>query len=174
MKSILEKLKGGDFRSIGKANKVMRYVLGNPKLFKEIFEGMTDADPLIRMRAADVVEKIGKQHPEYLQPFKRQLIDEIAKIPQQEIRWHTAQMFSYLALSPKERNQVVKILLSWIEKGKSNIVKVMSLQSLTDFAKQDRKIKSQVMPLLQKFVLSGSPSLKSRSKRLLEEFAAKE
>lgn len=174
MKRILGKLKGGDLRSIGKANKVTKSILANPKLFQEIIQGITDADPLIRMRAADVAEKVSKQHPEYLQPFKRQLINEIAGISQQEVRWHVAQMFSYLSLTPKERNLVIKILLSWIENEKSNIVKVMSLQTLADFAKQDKKIKNQVMLLLQKFAVSGSPSLKSRSKRLLREFAAKE
>ena len=126
------------------------------------------------MRAADVVEKVSKQYPEYLQPFKRQLIHEIARIPQQEVRWHAAQMFSYLSLTSKERNQVIKILLSWIENEKSNIVRVMSLQTIADFTKQDKKIKNQIMPLLQKFVTNGNPSLRSRSKKLLREFAAKE
>ena len=174
MKSILEKLKGGDLRSVGKANEVMKSVLKNPKLFKEIFQGISDTDPLIRMRAADVAEKISRQHPEYLQPFKTHLINDVVKITQQEVRWHAAQMFSYLSLTPKERNRVAKVLFSWLENEKSNIVKVMSLQALTDFAKQDNKIKSKVMPLLQKFVLSGNPSIKSRSKRLLKEFVAQQ
>ncbi len=173
MKSILEKLKGGDFRSIGKANEVTTSVLKNPKLFKEIIQGITDTNPLIRMRAADVAEKVSKQHPEYLQPFKRKLINEVTKIAQQEVRWHTAQMFSYLSLTPKERSRVAKVLLSWIENEKSNIVRVMSLQTLADFTKQDKKIKNQVMPLLQEYIMSGSPSLRSRSARLLKEFATK-
>ncbi len=126
------------------------------------------------MRAADVAEKVSKQHPEYLQPFKRQLINEISGISQQEVRWHAAQMFSYLSLTSKERNRVIKILLSWIENEKSNIVRVMSLQTIADFTKQDKKIKNQIMPLLQKFVTNGNPSLRSRSKKLLREFAAKE
>lgn len=174
MKSILEKLKGGDLRSVGKANEVMKSVLKNPKLFKEIFQGISDTDPLIRMRAADVAEKISRQHPKYLQPFKTQLINDVVKITQQEVRWHAAQMFSYLSLTPKERSRVAKVLFSWLENEKSNIVKVMSLQALTDFAKQDNKIKSKVMPLIQKFILSGNPSLKSRSKRLLKEFVAQQ
>ena len=143
MKSLLEELKDGDFRSIGKANEVTKFVLANPRFFKEIFQGITNTDPLIRMRAADIAEKVSKQHPEYLQPFKWQLINEIVKISQQEVRWHAAQMFSYLSFTPRERNRVAKILLSWIENEKSNIVRVMSLQTLADFARQDGKIKKQ-------------------------------
>ena len=174
MKSILEKLKGGDLRSVGKANEVLKSVLKNPILFKKIFQGISDTDPLIKMRAADVAEKISRQHPEYLQPFKTQLINDVVKITQQEVRWHAAQMFSYLSLTPKERSRVAKVLFSWLEKEKSNIVKVMALQTLTDFAKQDNNIKSKVMPLLHKLFLSGSPSLKNRSKRLLKEFVAQQ
>ena len=173
MKSVLEKLKGGDFRSIGKSNEVTKSVLRNPKLFREVFEGMTDTDPLIRMRAADVAEKVSKEHPEYLQAFKLRLINEIAEIPQQEVRWHTAQMFSRLSLTPKERSSIAKILFAWVKNEKSNIVRVMSLQTLSDFAKQDKRIESKVVSLLQKFMASNSPSLKSRSRKLLKEFADK-
>ena len=77
-------------------------------------------------------------------------------------------------LHSKGKKPSCKILLSWIENEKSNIVRVMSLQTLADFARQDGKIKNKVMPILKEFVVSESPSLKSRSKRLLKEFAAKD
>jgi len=173
MKTILQKLKGGDLRSIGKANKIAESVLENPKLFKEVFEGMIDSDPLIRMRAADVAEKVSKKHPEYLQPFKLRLIKEVTKIPQQEVRWHAAQMFSYITLTPKEENKVSKVLISWLENEKSNIVKVMSLQTLADFAKQNIAIRNKIVPLLKKFLAGGTQSLKSRGRKLLKEFSDK-
>lgn len=169
MKNILEKLKGGDLRSIGKANEIAKVVLKDPKLFEAMVKGMTDSDPLVRMRAADAAEKVAKARPEYLQPFKSQLIHIIAKVPQQEVRWHVAQMFSYLALTAKERGVIASILFSWIKDEKSNIVKVMSLQTLSDFAKQDASLKRKVVPMLKKFIMSGSPSLQSRSRRLLKE-----
>lgn len=174
MKSILEKLKGGDLRSIGKANEVTKSVLENPKLFKEVFEGITDPDPLIRMRAADVAEKVSRKHPEYLQPFKTQLINDVAKISQQEVRWHFAQMISYLTLTSKERSKITKILFFWLENEESNIVRVMSLQCLADFAKHDIVIKDKIVPLLKKFLVGDAQSLKSRSRKLLKEFSAKE
>jgi hypothetical protein len=174
MKNFLGQLKGGDLRSIGKSDEVVKSVLKDPKLFKEVIEGMTDSDPLIRMRSADVAEKVSKLHPEYLQSFKKQLINEATKISQQEVRWHTAQMFSYLALAPKERDKVAKILFSWVETEKSSIARVMSLQTLANLAKQDRKIKIKVVALLRKFLEDSTPSLKSRSRKILKEFAAKE
>jgi len=95
MSQVLQKLKGGDLRSIGRSEEVMQDILKNPALFGEVFEGMLNDDPRVRMRSADALEKVSSKHPEYLQPFKNWLINEIAKIKQQEVRWHVAQMFSY-------------------------------------------------------------------------------
>ena len=58
---ILEKLKGGDRRSIGRANEVVADVLRDPTLFDALFNGMLNDDPIVRMRSADAVEKITAQ-----------------------------------------------------------------------------------------------------------------
>ncbi len=94
MSQVLQKLKDGDLRSIRKADEAVQDILNDPQLF-EVFEGMLNDDPRVRMRSADALEKVSSKHPEYLQPFKNWLINEIAKIKQQEVRWHVAQMFSY-------------------------------------------------------------------------------
>ena len=57
MTGILARLKGGDRRSIGKADQVTRQVAKNPKLFPELISGFLDPDPLIRMRCAEAVKK---------------------------------------------------------------------------------------------------------------------
>ena len=67
---LIAMLRGGDRRSIGKSSQVVASVLADPNRFKEVFEGMLHADPVIRMRAADAVEKITAKHPEYLHPYK--------------------------------------------------------------------------------------------------------
>lgn len=88
--NLLLKLKSGDLRSIGKADEVVQDILNDPSLFKEVFEGMLNKDPVIRMRSADAIEKVSVKHPEYLQPFKSKLINHVSKIEQQEVRWHVA------------------------------------------------------------------------------------
>ncbi|MEK7323777.1 MAG: hypothetical protein AAB217_00810, partial [Chloroflexota bacterium] len=88
MSTILKKLEGGDLRSIGRSEEVAADVLADPALFGGLFEGMLDDNPLIRMRAADAVEKITLEHPEYLRPYKKKLIKQVAQIEQQEVRWH--------------------------------------------------------------------------------------
>ena len=170
MASILDKLSGGDLRSIGKSNEVIEQVLKNPALFGELFSGMKNADPVIRARAADAVEKVSRLHPEYLQPFKSKIIREIAPISQQEVRWHVAQMFSYLNLTVLEKSKIIDLLIGWLAtETKSKIVKVNCLQTLANFAQSDSKLKQRILKTLHFYTQSGSPALISRSKKLLYE-----
>jgi hypothetical protein len=66
MGDVLQKLAGGDRRSIGKVE-VVTDVLNDPALFDALFDGMLCDDPITRMRAADAIEKITAERPEYLQ-----------------------------------------------------------------------------------------------------------
>jgi HEAT repeat protein len=165
MAGILEKLPGGDRRSIGRSAEAVADVLADASLFGELFQGMLHADPLVRMRAADSVEKITLDHPEYLQPFKETLLKEVSSIDQQEVRWHVAQMLPRLELSPEEQEQAVKILTSYLG-DKSKIVQTFSLQALADLAGQEQSLIQQVLTILEEASQSGSSAVKSRVKKL--------
>ena len=163
---ILKKLSGGDRRSIGRVSEVVADVLDDPTLFEAVFCAMLGDDPVVRMRAADAVEKITAQRPEHLQPYKTKLIQQVAKIKQQEVRWHVAQMIPRLELSEEERAVVVEILLGYLS-DKSKIVKTFSMQALANLAEQDAGLRSQVIPLLEELTRTGSPAMKSRGRKLL-------
>ena len=169
MSRILLKLKGGDLRSIGRVDEVVQDILRNPALFEEVFEGVLDDDPIVRMRSADALEKVSSKHPEYLQPFKKRLINEVSKIKQQEVRWHVAQMFSYLEVNEKERDQIINILLSYIDTSDSKIVKTFSMQTLADFAGEDKVVRPKILKILEELVKTGSPAMKSRGRKLIKK-----
>lgn len=170
MSKILEKLKGGDLRSIGRSEEVVQDILKNPALFGAVFEGMLDNDPIVRMRSADALEKVSSKHPEYLQPFKTRLIDEVAKIEQKEVRWHVTQMFSYLEVDKEERDKIIEILFSYIDgPGKSKIVKTFSMQTLADLAEKDEDIRPQIIRKLEEIIKTGSPAIVSRGKKLIKK-----
>ena len=171
MSSILKKLKGGDLRSIGRSEEVVQDILDNPTLFSEVFEGMLDDDPLVRMRSADALEKASSKHPDYVQPFKDRLINEVSQVRQQEVRWHVAQMFSYLEVNKAERNEIVRILISYLETEKSRIVKVFSLQTLFNLAQKNKAIRPRVIKKLEETIESGSPAMKNRAEKLLNKLS---
>lgn len=166
MNNILEKLTGGDRRSIGRSNEVVNLVLRNPKILEIVFEGLLSDDPVLRMRCADVLEKVTALHPEYLDPYKERLIREISMIEQQEVRWHVAQMFSRIDLNQDERQAIVEVLSIYL-KDESKIVKTFSMQALADIAEQDTKLRPIIIGQLEVLTEKGSPAMKSRGRKLL-------
>jgi hypothetical protein len=166
MHPVVEKLKGGDRRSIGRVGEVVADVQADPGLFGFVFAGMSDEDPLIRMRCADAVEKITAEHAEYLRPHKERLIRQIARIEQPEVRWHVAQLFSRLELSPEERRVVVGILSDYLA-DESKIVKTFSMQALADIAERDADLREPIIRRLEELTRSGSPAMQSRGRKLL-------
>lgn len=108
------------------------------------------------------------KHPEFLQPYKDILIEEVAQINQQEVRWHVAQMFSRLELNGDDRKAVLEILLGYLQ-DESKIVKTFSMQALADLAVGDVNLRPQVIDLLKEITGTGSPAMKSRGRKLLEK-----
>jgi len=166
MHPLLRKLTGADRRSIGKSNQVVAQVLKQPRLFRIVFNGMLDADPVLRMRCADSVEKITAQRPELLRPYKKQLIQRVAKANQQEVRWHVAQMVARLALTPQERLAVVAILREYLT-DESSIVKTFSIQALADIAAQDAALRPAIIKQLETLTRTGPPAMQARGRKLL-------
>jgi hypothetical protein len=170
MKDILAKLRGGDRRSPGKSEEVVKDVLKSPALFADLFAGLFDPDPVVRMRAADAVEKATRDHPELLQPWKRPLLDAVSTLEGKELRWHVAQMLPRLRLTPGEREKAVRILMGYLG-DKSSIVKTFSMQALADLAAQDEGLLAQVTPLIERLARTGTPAMKSRGRKLLRQLA---
>jgi hypothetical protein len=170
--SILDKLTGGDLRSIGQANDVAAEVLHDPSLFGAVFEGLFQDDGRVRMRAADVLQKVSEKRPELLQPFKTRLIQEVSAIPQQEVQWHTAQMLSYLVLDEAEQAQVADILFGYLDTTRSNIVKVNSMQTLAELAERNPLLKPRVIEKIAAMTETGSPAVINRGRKLLQRLKA--
>ena len=167
-KELLVLLQGGDRRSIGKVDDVIKLIKKSPSLFSDLFEGFYSDSSIVRMRTADAVEKISRVHPEYLSPYRKQLINEISDSTQKEVRWHLAQIFPRLKATGKEKEKIIKILFHYLDDN-SKIVQTCSIQALSDLALHDAKLRKKVIPLLKKLSLEGSPAVKNRAGKLWEK-----
>jgi hypothetical protein len=168
-KDLLKKLTGGDRRSIGQSDEVAALVLKQPALFVELIRGMRDADPLVRMRAADAAEKASRQAPQLLSPFKAELLRLLDEASEQELRWHLAQMAPRLTLTKRERVRVVSVLRRYLQ-DRSSIVKTSALQALADLAAQDESLRAETEALLRESVRNGTAAMRARARRLLGPF----
>jgi hypothetical protein len=166
VRNIVDKLRGGDRRSIGRSDEVAQTISSNSKLFARALAATLDADPVIRMRAADAIEKASALNPKLLQPHKRVILKKIAAIPQQEVRWHVAQILPRLKLTPKERDHAVTILFDYLE-DKSSIVKTFAMQALADFAQTDSNLQERFVPMLEFLTANGTAAMRAQGRKLL-------
>jgi len=165
---LLDLLSGGDRRSIGRADEVVARILKHPKEFGSVFEGLAHADEVVRMRAADVVEKVSRIRPELVRPYKKRILQDIANTEQPEVQWHVAQMIPRLELTRHERKRAVAILLAYCSM-KSRILRTFALQALFSLAANDPTIRGKVSETALKFAESGSPAMKTRAKQILQQ-----
>lgn len=166
---VLEKLAGTDRRSTGRADEVAEEIATDQALFDEVFAAIFFDDPVIRMRAADAVEKASRSHPERLIPHKEALLGAVAGIQQQEVRWHLAQMLSRIPLEPAEHQRAVTILEGFLH-DKSTIVRVNALEALAALARGNAELEARVFGLLTEVLESGAPAEKARARKLLREY----
>jgi hypothetical protein len=165
-RDILFLLKGGNRRTIGRANQVAVMVSDNPKLFSRLIAGLWSADPLIRMRAADATEKVTRAHPEFLRSYKKELLGLMSEATQQELRWHLAAIIPRLLLDTRERQLAMSSLNRYLN-DRSSIVKTFALQGLADLAQNEPGILPSVLEILRGATRNGTPAMKARSRRLL-------
>ena len=166
MTSVAEKLAGGDRRSIGRVDEVVSDIGEDQALLPSLVDCLFIDDPVVRMRAADALEKATAAQPQNLQPFKSRLLELAARTRQQELRWHLAQMVPRMRLTPSEKDKFIAILFDYLL-DKSKIVVTCSMQALVDFATTDTTLRPQVIRMLETKIKTGSPAMKSRGIKLL-------
>jgi hypothetical protein len=159
-------LAGGDRRSLGQANSVAAAVLRNPKLFAELLARLWNDDSLIRMRAADAVEKISRHKPELLHPHKAEILGLADETQQIEVQWHMAQMLPRLKLNGPERRRTIVRLSDYLE-SRSSIVKTHALQALYELAREHQELQPEVKELLEEAIRHGTAAMKARARKLL-------
>lgn len=154
-----------DRRSIGRAEEVVADVLADPGLFEAVFAAVVD-EPVVRMRAANVVEKVARQRPELVAPHTEALLTTVAAVEQHEVGWHVAQLLGRPPLTPRDGRRAVEVLLGYLAEN-SSIVKTCAMQALADLAREDEDVRAQVVPLLDELTRTGTPAMRARGRKLL-------
>ncbi len=170
MAKLLDLLRPGDMRSVGATGKAVPMVLGDRGLCEELIEGLFTNEPGLRMRCAGVLEKVTAQRPEWLRPYKDVLLHQVPEIGQQEVRWHLAQMLPRLELTAAERDHARTVLTGFLS-ARSSILKALAMQGLADLAMRDDAMRCEVIPLIERLTLTGTPAMRARGRKLLARFA---
>ena len=170
--SMLDKLRGGDLRSIGRSNEIVADIEEDPTLIEKIFPGLYDPDLVLKARSADVIEKVTRNRPKLLLKHKKEIISILKNDEQQEVCWHIAQMIPRLEYTSEEEEDIIDALNRYLA-HKSKIVRVSALEALTDLAEKNQRIVKEVINTIRLHVETGSPAVQARGRKLLKRLNAK-
>lgn len=166
MKNLKVYLTGSDLRSIGAVDKILP-LIKNQKDFDDLFRHLFFDDRIVKMRAADAVEKITLKYPDYLTKHKSNLLNLIESAKEKEFKWHLALLVTRVKLTSEEMGIVSCILIKWTkDKNESKIVRVNSLQSLYELSRQNINLERKFVKIIKEIDKENIHSLKARIKRL--------
>ncbi len=166
MTNFIKYLSGGDLRSIADVNEVVSLIKTQTD-FDKLFQYLRINDRLVVMRAADAIEKITVQNPEYLSGHNQAIIDLLNTADNKELKWHLALLSSRLDLSARDLGTVWDKLIGWVtDKNESKIVRVNSIQALFDLANKNEVLKSDFYSVIQSIENENIPSINARLRKL--------
>ncbi|MEO6844064.1 MAG: hypothetical protein ABI184_02760 [Ginsengibacter sp.] len=167
MKQFIKLLSGGDLRSIGRSNDAVLKVR-NEDDFDELFKCLSCKDRVVRMRAADAIEKITLKYPSYLLKHKEGLMDLCCTVMDKEFKWHVALLVPRLNLSENEKEIVWKTLSGWaLDKKESKMVRASSIQAVYEIAESDNFYMKDFELLTNQIKKEHVSSLNVRVKKLV-------
>ena len=159
-------LGGGDRRSIGRADSIVAEVQRDPARFDELWTCLTNDAPLVRMRAADAIEKISRDNPALLRPHKRVLLERSLDDGTPEMRWHLITITSRIRLKTPEAETFCSYLDACLRNDPSRIVKVMALQAAFELSLNHPVLANDFQQMREFASSSPWPSVRARVKKL--------
>jgi hypothetical protein len=164
---------GGKSNSLGRTNEVIELVLADRDRLPELYDCLFEDDAWLRMRAADALEKICRQHPDWLVPYVDRLLHDFASSTQPSILWHLAQILAQVELSePQKRAAIAWLKTVLASKDVDWIVAANAMDTLVHFAVAGWLPVAQVVPLLRVQQGHKSAAVVKRATKLLAQLAA--
>ncbi len=110
MNQIIEWLSGGDQRSDGTSNEIVSIVLEMPDIFDDLFEALFNADSVVRGRASDALEKIGRTRPDLFGKHISAIIQVAKEDENFAVRFHLAMLLGHLAIYDDNIEEITSAL----------------------------------------------------------------
>jgi hypothetical protein len=159
-------LQGGDRRSIGRSDEAVAGVRRAPERFDELWACLAHDDSVVRMRAADALEKITRLAPSLLACHKQALLDDTFDDGTPDVRWPLIAMWRRLPLDAAEAASVFKRLDHLLREDESRIVKTAALQTAFELQGQFPGMRKTFAAMLAFALQSPWPSVRARARKL--------
>jgi hypothetical protein len=148
------------------ANEAADFVLSNPAVFDELFEGLTVPDDVVRGRTADALEKIARTWPD---PFRAR-IPKLIQIAKRDdvamVKMHIAMLFGHLAIYEDKIDKLYDALLELLQ-AESVFARSWAIVSLCIIARKYPEKSDSIVNRLVQFKNDESAAIRSRVKHAL-------
>lgn len=159
---------GGKTNSLGRADEVIAAVLADPQLLEELYHCLFNDNAWVRMRAADSLEKVCRQQPQWLEQYIDRLQSELSGSNQASIQWHLAQIYKQVRLTPVQKRRAIKWLSDLLATTDVDwIVAANSMETLAHFARGGAVPPERFKQLVQLQTQHRSKAVVKRANKLL-------
>jgi hypothetical protein len=165
--SLRDFLLGGDRRSIARSGRALKLVRSKPERVAEVASLARDEDPLVSQRAMDLLEKLSRDQPEWIEPHKHLFIGALADSDRWEVRLQIVRALPLFRWTGAELSRVLAILRRDVAHPQK-FVKAWALDSLATLAQKDPALRPIVLRHLRSFERSGSKALIARARHVRE------
>lgn len=164
---------GGHANSLGRVNEVIGIVLRDASRLDELYACLFDEDAWVRMRAADALEKICREQPDWLLPYIDKFQKELSASTQPSIQWHLAQIYRQVPLTDAQK----QCAQSWLKdllstKDVDWIAAANAMDTLVVFTKDGSFPVGEMLKLLQIQQHHKSNAVIRRATKLLATLTA--
>lgn len=161
---------GGKSNSLGRTDEVIQAVLENKIHLEELYLCVFDQDAWVRMRAIDALEKVCRQHPDWILPYIDRFFGQLHGSDQPSIQWHLAQIYGQIDLTPEQRT----IVIEWLKERLCTIdtdwiVSANSMATITHMCKDGYVGLAEVISLLKIQQEHKSNAVKKKATKLIDE-----
>lgn len=161
---------GGKSNSLGRVPEVVDLVLHDQSRLSELYNCLFHEDAWLRMRAADAIEKVCRQHPDWLLPYIDRFQSELGSSPQPSIQWHLAQIYRQVALTAAQKQAALRWLKDRLTTTATDwIVAANAMVTLVQFTKDGATPLAETVRLLEIQREHKSKSVVKRADKLLAE-----
>ena len=167
MGQILGWLSGGDLRSDGMSNEAAEFVLKNPELFDELFEGLSVSDDVVRGRTADALEKISRTRPDMLVDRLPKLLQVAEEDQVPMVKMHLAMIFGHLAMYEERLSELISTLLYLLDDG-SVFTRSWAVVSLCIMGRKYPEKREQILERIEPIRKDQSIAMRTKARMAIE------
>lgn len=159
-------LSGGDLRSDGSSNEVVEFVLANHHALEDLVAALDSEDPVVRGRAADALEKVGRSLPDQVSDHISEVMHKARTDDVPMVRWHLAMLLGHLLVHQGQRVSIETVLLKMLEDDSVFVVSWV-ISSLALLALLEPSRQPAILAAIGPFEGSDSTALRTRASNAL-------